>query len=207
MSVQQGLGRSALLLNDMQKAGLDRPHDPEHTGKIRASGFIENAVRMVASARDLSVPVIWVRAVRRDDRADVPQNSVDEPGGWHLPWVISPTSREAEQIDECPVLPADQVVTKPRFDPFIGTDLDLQLRARNVETLLVGGYSTNVGVESAARTAHDLGYDVVVLSDCCFNVKVDMHEFALTRILPRFARIMTSDEALAHLKPLDHHER
>lgn len=200
MAISTELGPSALLLNDMQKAGLDRPHEPEHTAKIRASGFIANAVRMVAAARELGIPVVWVRAVRRADRADVSDNVVDEPGGWHLPWVISPDSREAEQIDECPILPQDHVVTKPRFDPFIGTDLDLRLRANGIKTVLVGGYSTNVGVESAARTAHDLGYNVVVLDDCCFNIKEEMHEFAITRILPRFARIMASDEALDLLR-------
>jgi len=194
------LSRTALLLNDMQKAGLDRPSEPEHTAKIRGSGFIDNVVNTVAAARALGVPIVWVRAARRADRADVPSNVVDEPGGWHLPWVIAEGSRESEQIDDCPIRPEDQVVTKPRFDPFIGTDLDLQLRARHTETLMVGGYSTNVGVEAAARTAHDLGYNVVVLSDCCYNVKEDIHEFALARILPRFARIMPSSQALAGLR-------
>ena len=78
----------------------------------------------------------------------------------------------------------------------MGTDLDLRLRARSVRTILLGGYSTEIGVESCARTAHDLGYDVVVLSDCCLSVPADLHEFALTRVLPRFARVMSSIEAL-----------
>lgn len=85
-------------------------------------------------------------------------------------------------IDELPILPEDDVVVKPRLDPFIGTDLDIKLRGRGVKTVLIGGYSTNGGVESGARSGFDLGYNVVVVGDCSFNVEQDLHELALTQI-------------------------
>ena len=54
----------------------------------------------------------------------------------------------------------------------------------------------NVGVESGVRTARDLGYDVVVVSDCCYNVHKDLHEWTLGKIMPIFARVLTTDEVL-----------
>lgn len=57
-----------------------------------------------------------------------------------------------------------------------------------------------MGVESCARTARDLNYNVVVLSDCCFNVERELHEWTLSKIMPHFARVMTSDQALGLLR-------
>jgi len=70
------------------------------------------------------------------------------------------------------------------------------LRARKINTILFGGYSTNVGVESGVRTARDLGYDVVVISDCCYNVNRELHDWSLSKIMPIFARVLTSDQIL-----------
>jgi nicotinamidase-related amidase len=193
---------AAVVLNDMINSGLRKRDDDAHNRKIEESGLIANVVRLVAVARTRGIPVIWIRVGRRPDRADVVDNLVDVAGAWHHPnRPVVAGSYEAANVDELPVQPEDQVVLKPRLDPFIGTDLDLQLRARHVETILLGGYSTNIGVESCARTAHDLGYNVVTVSDCCWNVAADLHEFAVQRILPRFSRVMTADAALALLGP------
>ncbi|MBJ7596598.1 MAG: hydrolase [Candidatus Nephthysia bennettiae] len=195
-------GATAVVLNDMINSGLRKKDDEAYNSKIEQSGLIANAARLVAEARARGIPVIWIRVGRRPDRADVVDNLVDVAGAWHQPnRPVAPGSHEAANVDELPVHPEDQVVLKPRIDPFIGTDLDLQLRARRVETILLGGYSTNIGVESCARTAHDLGYNVVTVSDCCWNIAADLHEFSIQRILPRFSRVMTADAALGLLGP------
>jgi nicotinamidase-related amidase len=99
-------------------------------------------------------------------------------------------------VDELAVQPEDHVVLKPGLNPFMGTDLDLQLRARKISTILFGGYSTNVGVESGVRAVRDLGYDVVVVSDCCYNVQEEFHEWTLAKIMPIFARVLPSEQVL-----------
>ena len=91
-------------------------------------------------------------------------------------------------------------VYKVRYDAFIGTNLDLLLRGNGIDTILLGGVATNFGVESTARTARDHGYNVVVLTDCSLNVNLEAHEFTLKHVLPRFARIMSSEQALALLE-------
>jgi nicotinamidase-related amidase len=193
--------RTAVVLNDMINANLRKPNDEAYNRRVADSGFVANVARLVAEARRRAITIIWIRVERRADRADVVDNLTDTEGfAWHRPNPpVVRGSFESENIDELPVQPEDQVVLKPRLDPFIGTDLDLQLRARGVDTVLLGGYSTNIGVESCARTAHDLGYSVILLADCCWNMAVELHEFSIKNIMPRFARVMTSDAALERI--------
>jgi nicotinamidase-related amidase len=193
---------SALVLNDMINAGLRRENDPAHNRLVAESRLIPNTVQLVAAVREKAIPVFWVRVERRPDRADVIDSLIDAPAyAWHSPNPpVVAGSYSAANVDELPIQPLDHVIIKPRLNPFTYTDLDLQLRARHVNTILLGGYSTNLGVESCARTGHDLGYDVVVISDCCFNVDKVLHEFAIARILPNFARVMTSEQAISLLR-------
>ncbi len=192
------LGSTALIFNDMINGNLRTRSNPDHNKLIEESGLIQNSARLVAGLRERKVPIIWIRVERRADYADVvfPLTDMFLASGRKRPPATVHGSYEAANVDELPVLPEDQVVLKPRFNPFIGTDLDLQLRARKITTILFGGYSTNEGVESGVRTARDLGYDVVVVSDCCWNVHKDRHEWSLSKIMPIFARVLPSEQVL-----------
>lgn len=189
---------TAFLVNDMINGTL-RTGDQERDDAIAQSGIIGATADAVAGLRQASVPILWIRIERRADRSDVANNIVDRyPRGFRLPpWVAG--SYESAQVEELPVHKDDQVILKPRMDPFVATDLDIQLRARNTKTILLCGYSTNGGVESCARTAYCLGYDVVVMSDCCFNVDQELHDYSLERILPWYSRVRTSAEVLEML--------
>lgn len=192
---------TALVLNDMINANL-RSGNETNNRLIRESGLILNTARCVAALRQQQIPIVWIRVERRADRKDVVDTLTDAflAGSRQPRPAITRGTYESANVDELPVQPEDHVILKPRFNPFIGTDLDLSLRSRGITTILLGGYSTNVGVESCARTARDLNYDVVILSDCCFNVERDLHEWSLKRILPLFARVMTAKEAIMLLQ-------
>jgi nicotinamidase-related amidase len=189
---------TALILNDMINGNLRTKSNPDHNKLIEESGIIQNSARLVAALRERKIPIFWIRVERRADYADVVFTLTDAflASGRKRPPATVRGSYEAANVDELPVQPEDQVILKPRFNPFIGTDLDLQLRARKINTILFGGYSTNVGVESGVRTARDLGYDVVVVSDCCYNVNKELHEWTLTKIMPIFARVLTAEQVL-----------
>ena len=191
---------TALVLNDMINANL-RGKDPEKNKLIEASGIIQNSARCVAEIRQRGIPVFWIRIDRRPDLADAinPLTDAFLAAGKKLHPAIVGDTVEGANVDELPVLPEDQVIFKPRFDPFHATDLDYQLRARKIDTILLGGYATNFGVENCARTARDFGYNVVLLSDCCYNVDHELHEWSLTRIMPFFTRVMTSQQAVGLL--------
>lgn len=193
-------GTTAVVINDMINSNV-RSGNEERDRMVAESGIIEASVNLVAAAREQGIPIFWIRVERRADRKDVVDTLTDAfiaSDYTPAPPVIAGSYRAAN-IDELPVLEEDQVILKPRFDPFIGTDLDLRLRSNGIDTILLGGMATNIGVESCARTAKDRNYNVVVLRDCCFNVDIEDHEWTLSRIMPTFARVMTSREALALL--------
>jgi nicotinamidase-related amidase len=59
----------------------------------------------------------------------------------------------------------DIEVTKRQWGAFYGTDLELQLRRRGIDTIILCGISTNIGVESTARNAWELGFNLVIAED------------------------------------------
>ena len=91
--------------------------------------------------------------------------------------------------------PGDLVVVKRQWGAFYGTDLDFQLRRRGVDTIVLGGVATNIGVESTARQAWELGFAVVVAEDLCATHSADMHAFAVEKIFPRLSRVVASADA------------
>jgi nicotinamidase-related amidase len=187
---------TAMVFNDMINANV-RGRDEARTAAIEASGLIPSCVAWVAELRRLSIAIVWIRVGRRadrKDRVDVLTDAFVAAGGVPAPPTVA-GSLESRNVDELPIAPEDQEVIKPRYNPFIGTDLDIQLRARRIDTILLGGISTNMGVESCARTAHDLDYHVVVLSDCCWAATDAAQQWSLTKNLPNFARVMTTTQA------------
>ncbi|MGL6019251.1 MAG: isochorismatase family protein, partial [Gibbsiella quercinecans] len=93
----------------------------------------------------------------------------------------------------------DILITKRQWGAFYGTELDLQLRRRGIKTLVLGGISTNIGVESTARAAWEHGYELVIAEDMCSAQSAEMHQFAFDHIFPRLARVRSTSEILAAL--------
>ena len=75
---------------------------------------------------------------------------------------------------------------------FHGTELDLQLRRRGIQTIVLGGVATNMGVESTARQAWEHGYAVVLAEDATSGLSAQMHDFAIGNTFPRISRVVTS---------------
>ena len=63
----------------------------------------------------------------------------------------------AEFVSELTPTPSDVVITKRQWGAFYGTELDLQLRRRKIDTIVLCGISTDFGVESTARFAMSMG--------------------------------------------------
>jgi nicotinamidase-related amidase len=90
--------------------------------------------------------------------------------------------------------PGDILVTKRQWGAFHGTELDLQLRRRGIQTIVLGGVATNMGVESTARQAWEHGYAVVLAEDAATTFSAEMHAFAFEHIFPRLSRVTKADE-------------
>ena len=129
--------------------------------------------------------------------ADAPRGLADSP--WALPKEGLPEGFE-KLVPEIDALSTAIRLVKQQMSAFFGTELDLQLRRRGCETVVVCGVATNLGVEATARAAFDLNYNVVVASDACGSVEPGLHEFAVEKILPRIARVRKTNEIIQVLQ-------
>jgi nicotinamidase-related amidase len=182
---------TALVLIDLQKGITSRSLAPHG-----ASQVLDNAVRLGRRCNDTRAIVVLVHVSFSEGGIDRLQQPVDSPmavppGGFPADW--------ADFAPEVAHLRADVVITKRQWGAFHGTELDLQLRRRGVTTIVLCGIATNFGVESSAREAWQHNYAVVVAEDACTSTEADMHQFSVERILPRIARVRSTDEVLAAL--------
>jgi nicotinamidase-related amidase len=95
--------------------------------------------------------------------------------------------------------PGDIMVVKHRVSAFAGTDLDMILRAKGTETLILFGIATSGVVLSTVRHAADADYRLVVLKDCCADRDPDVHQCLMDKVFPGQATVITAAECLAAL--------
>ncbi|UKV15743.1 hydrolase [Thalassospiraceae bacterium SW-3-3] len=176
--------RTALVMIDLQNGILAQSLHPR-SGDV----VLENARNLIAKFRSANTPIVLVRVYWSSDMADAPHQMVDLPS---VPAKCPP--EDWGTLVDGLVQPGDIVITKHQWGAFYGTELDLQLRRRGVDTIILGGVVTNFGVESTARSAWEHGYNVVIAEDTTATKSVEMHQFSITEILPRIARIRQSTE-------------
>jgi nicotinamidase-related amidase len=91
------------------------------------------------------------------------------------------------------------VVGKHRVNAFHNTDLEVILRANNVDTLILLGYATSGVVLSTTRHAADADYRLFIAEDCCADADAAVHDFLCTKIFPRQADVVQSAELIQAL--------
>jgi len=156
-------GRTALMIVDMQNCFVaDSPiAAPLGTEVARRLN------RLAAACRPAGIPVIWTRHVVRPDGSNTGLlGQVIPPVAAGIINDGAPTAALHPLMD---VRPGDVVLGKPRFGSFHGTDLELILRSRGIDTLILGGISTNVCVDTTAREAAVREFRVLFLSDGTAN--------------------------------------
>jgi nicotinamidase-related amidase len=98
--------------------------------------------------------------------------------------------------------PNDIVVTKHRVNAFAGTDLDMILRANDIETLVLFGIATSGVVLSTLLHASDSDYRLVVIKDCCADLDAEVHDCLIEKLFPRRAAVVTANEFLDALQAI-----
>lgn len=91
----------------------------------------------------------------------------------------------------------DIVVTKHRVSAFHGTDLDMILRAKEIDTLVLFGIATSGVVLSTLLEASDADYRLAVIKDCCVDSDAELHGCLIEKVFPRRASVVTASEFLA----------
>jgi nicotinamidase-related amidase len=172
----------ALVVIDLQRGivGLPTAHP---SGEV-----VARAARLAAAFRRAALPVVLVNVTGgAPGRTDAGPRGGDRPPDW------------AELVDELAPGPGDLLVTKERWGAFSEPALDRELRARGVTQVVIAGIATSIGVESTARSAHELGYHVVLTTDAMTDMDPAAHENSVARIFPRLGETATTDEILAML--------
>ncbi len=172
---------TALVLIDLQKGIATRPLAPHSGAAIVARGSA-----LAKNFRAAGAPVVLVNVAFAKDFGDAVKQPVDEPmqhppGGY---------PEDFSELVDGLAEPMDIRVTKHQWGAFYGTDLDDQLRRRDIQTIVLGGVATNIGVESTARQAWERNYALVIAEDATTSLSAEMHAFSVTTILPRIGRVV-----------------
>jgi nicotinamidase-related amidase len=162
----------------------------------KAKPVFERARTVVAAARAAKLPIIYVVVGFRAGYPEVsPKNasfSMIATGGKFL--VTTPPG--ANIVDDVKPEPGDPIVVKHRVSAFHGTDLDMILRAKGIDTLVLLGISTSGVVLSTVRHAADADYGVVVVKDCCLDGDDEVHRVLTEKVFARH-KVITASEAPA----------
>jgi nicotinamidase-related amidase len=181
---------TALVLIDLQQGILPYGKAPR-----TADAVLTAAAALAKRFREVGAPVVLVRVGWSSDFGDALKQPVDQPvahaGGLPDDWWDYP--------DELAVDERDIKITKRQWSAFYGTELDLQLRRRGIETIVLGGISTNIGVESTARAAHEHGYSLVLVEDAMSCAASEHHDASLNYIFPRLGLVRQSSDVLEAL--------
>lgn len=177
--------KTALVVIDLQEGIL-----PFAGGPYTADAVVAQAARLANKCRQQGSLVVMVRAGWMQ-YAEALKQPVDAQAPAHpLPdnWWVFPQALGKQD--------SDLTVIKHQWGAFYGTDLELQLRRRGIDTIILCGISTNIGVESTARNAWEMGFNLVIAEDACSAASTDQHQGSMTHIFPRIARVRRTEEIL-----------
>jgi nicotinamidase-related amidase len=198
-----GADHTALVLFDALHGYL-HPADPAKARFLEERGILPNLQRLLAGAREAGLATFYPTGAHAPDGSDWVERLTDtdmdlSPSAADKP--IKPRfhagSQEAQIAAELTPIAGDVVVRKQRWSAFFQTNLELQLRARGIDTIVLAGGSTDVGIAATAFAARDRDYALVLVRDACFSMRGNNHDFFMERVFPRMARLRTVDETLA----------
>lgn len=174
---------AALVVIDLQKGIVNLPFAGPK------GDVVNNAGRLTEAFRNRQLPVVLVNvAGRAPGRTDAAAPK--------LP--ISPDF--ADLIPELNHQPDDYRVTKKHPGAFLGTQLDDFLKKKGVTQVFIIGIATSIGVEATARSAYDLGYNVVLVTDAMSDMSAEAHEHSVQKVFPRIAETADTESVLALLR-------
>lgn len=175
--------QAALIVIDLQRGLVAMPF------ALPMSTVVDRCARLAWAFRDRRLPVVLVNVT------GTPPGRTDAGSG---AFTVSPGSTDL--VPELAAAEGDFRVTKQTAGAFTGTPLDDYLRGRGVTQVFVVGVATSRGVESTARSAHDLGYNVVLVTDAMTDRDAETHARSVTMAFPRIGETDETDRVLALLR-------
>ena len=175
---------TALLVMDVQTVTVNRLKDSTH--------FINSITKVIQTARNRNMPVIYVIVGFRKGYPEVSLNnksfSLLKNGTQNF------TEETVKVHASIAPEPNDIIITKKRVSAFTGSDLEVVLRSLEIKHLELLGLATSGVVLSTLREAADKDYAITVLSDCCSDLDKEIHRVLITKIFPKQAVVISSEE-------------
>lgn len=174
--------QTALIVVDLQKGIVSLP--VAGIGEV-----VKNAAALADAFRRHGLPVVLVNvAGGAPGRAEQSRQLANLPADW------------ADLVPELGCQPQDHLVTKRTWGAFVNTGLEDRLKSLGVTQVVLAGVSTSIGVESTARQAYELGFNVTLATDAMTDLNPDAHLNSTARIFPRLGETGTTADILALLE-------
>lgn len=197
--------KTALLIIDMQNAFL-KPGCKMALPAGRA--LIPKLKELIQACRNHEIPIIFAKHVLREDGSDEGIGSEFPPGK-----ICLTGTEDIEFYEEIRPRKSDIIVEKRRYSAFFSTDLDLVLRCKRVDTLIIGGVVTHMCCDTTARDARMRDYKVIFLSDGTATYSIpdmgwgpisaeEVQRFVLSILASRYAQVSSIDDVVRELQKI-----
>ncbi|WP_018871568.1 cysteine hydrolase family protein [Thioalkalivibrio sp. ALJ16] len=179
---------------DSMQSGVP-PEAQEYYFNRLEQTVLPNVRRLQDAFREQGLEVIHtrIRSLTRDGRDR-------SPGHKRLNLHAAPGSKDAEFVEQVAPVGDEIVLDKTASGVFNSTNLHYILRNLNISALFIVGVYSNECVSTAVRDACDLGFYVTLMDDATATVTPEMQKATITTIKDRYARVMTTDEAIREIK-------
>ncbi|HEY2878834.1 isochorismatase family cysteine hydrolase [Nocardioides sp.] len=180
---------AALLLMDFQVGVVER---------FGSTEVLHRAREALDAARSGGVPVVFARVGFRDATPEVSvrNKSFSALAGQTGTAEDSPATQVVAELEP---LASELIVVKRRVSAFTGSDLEIVLRASDIDHLVLSGIATSGVVLSTVRQAADRDYRLTVLSDACADRDAEVHRVLTEKVFPRQADVVTVAEWVSGL--------
>ncbi|ASK62426.1 hypothetical protein CFK37_09790 [Virgibacillus phasianinus] len=182
--------KTALVVIDLQKGVVDhingKPHQNERV--------VENSAKLAGAFREKGALVTLVHVDFHDGK-DALNPITDAP-------TQTPEGKPknfSQFIPEFEPVEGDLIVTKHQWGAFFGTDLDVQLRRRGIDTIVLTGIATNIGVGVTAVEAYQRNYQQIFAIDAMNAISQEEHDYTKKYMFPRMGRIRKTEDILKAL--------
>lgn len=171
--------KTALVVIDLQNGIVSLPTVHPIGDVVKRAGALADTFRRQ------SLPVVLVNVdAGPPGRTEQARRTRDFPAG------------STDLISELNQQPRDHLVTKRTWGAFTNTDLEAHLKSLGVTQVVIVGVATSAGVESTARHAHELGFNVVLAVDAMTDTNSDAHDNSVARIFPRLGETGSTSEII-----------